>query len=93
MDELGFRLQSQDRPLIFNIVSMNSQSVVPNTRRSGNISSGTESDDENAPPKEPPPLEQPRLNIDPNGVNYIHPVNKFSKMLEDMIIEGDPYYL
>ena len=27
------------------------------------------------------------------GISYLHPMNKFSKMLEDMIIEGDPYYL
>jgi hypothetical protein len=59
MDELGFRLQSQDRPMIFNIVSMNAPSKPPSpVRRRDYNSSATESEEDDCrPSKAPPPLE------------------------------------
>lgn len=28
-----------------------------------------------------------------HGVKFIHPLNKFSKILEDIVIDNDPFFL
>ncbi len=80
LDELGFKLQNSDRPILFNIVNMNAgpPSTVPN-RIGGQENGQEQSSNQNSSAAD--------------GVNFLHPLNKFSRMLEDMVIEDDPYFL
>lgn len=67
----------------------NEPSTIINKKKEEESSDGT-SDEERD--KEHRWLEKESLK-NAESISYIHPMNKFSKMLEDMIIDDDPYFL
>lgn len=76
--------------MVFNIVNMNAP---PKT------GAGEKNEEDNSSDTESESEEHKQMNPSKpgeskgQGIKYIHPLNKFSRMLEDMIIEGDPFFL